>query len=120
MRKFLFVAFATVLFADVLSVSTTSLPAAVPGIDYSAPLVAAGGVQPYAWAVTDGAICDGLALSEAGVINGKATAVQTCNFTVTVTDGQGVTATRDMSLTVRYAGTVISGGVAISGSVVIR
>lgn len=70
-----------------LHVTTASLPEAVTGTPYSEQLTARGGVQPYRWSVTGGALPQGLKLSKTGVISGtpKATAT-TSTFAATVTD----------------------------------
>ncbi len=53
---------------------------------YSRTATANGGVAPYAFAVTAGALPAGLTLSSGGVLSGTPTAGGTFNFTVTATD----------------------------------
>jgi Putative Ig domain len=77
-----------------LSVTTTSLPTASVGIQYSVQLQATGGVTPYTWAISNGALTAGLTLSPGGLIAGTPTSGGAFNFTVTVTDSSsGATAT---------------------------
>jgi len=76
----------TVTVEPLLTITTTTLPAANIGIAYSASLVATGGVSPYTWAVTTGSLPAGLTLSTTGVISGTPTAAGTFSFTVTCTD----------------------------------
>jgi phosphodiesterase/alkaline phosphatase D-like protein len=65
------------------------------GSSYSGSLAATGGVTPYAtWAVTSGALPDGLSLdSSTGAITGTPTTIGNSSFAVTVTDAAGTTAT---------------------------
>lgn len=72
--------------ATALSVTTTSLPAAVEGVAYSATLTAQGGTSPYSWKVASGQMPAGLTLSSAGVIGGIPSVSGDFNITVEVTD----------------------------------
>lgn len=67
-------------------VTTTALPSAVEGQAYSFQLEATGGVGPYTWAITAGALPAGLSLSTAGLISGTPTVSGTFTATFTVTD----------------------------------
>ncbi len=74
--------------ANPLTITTTSLPIAAPGILYSHTLAATGGIPPYTWTLT-GVLPPGLTLSSAGLISGTVTSTDagnTYSFTVTVTD----------------------------------
>jgi Putative Ig domain len=72
-----------------LAVATVSLPAATGDVSYSAKLAASGGIAPYTWSVTVGALPAGLSLDPArGVISGRPTAPGTASFTVNVSDGE--------------------------------
>jgi hypothetical protein len=82
------------------SVLTTSLPSGVNGIAYSATL-GSSGAAPYTWSVASGALPAGLTLNAAtGVISGTPTGTGTSSFTVQVTDANGLSATRALSVTV--------------------
>ena len=89
-----------------LSVTTSgSLPLGVVNSVYSGvTLQATGGITPYSWAVTTGALPAGLSLnSSTGVISGTPTTAGTTNFTVTVTDSEtptAKTATANLSIVV--------------------
>lgn len=73
-----------------------------PGIGsaYVQSMTASGGVTPYTYAVTAGALPPGLAMSSGGVISGTATAGGTYNVTITAADNNGFTGSRAYTLTV--------------------
>jgi hypothetical protein len=87
-----------------LHVTTTSLPAATPGAQYSAQLQALGGAPPYHWSES-GALPGKLKLSRAGVLHGNVKAQSAGSFPITVEvfDRRGKTrqsATATLTLTV--------------------
>ncbi len=86
---------------------TGSLPNAVVGVAYTQTLQATGGVAPYTYAVTAGALPPGLTLSTAGVVSGTPTAVGAYSFTATATDSEATpqTASLPLVLLVTYAST---------------
>jgi hypothetical protein len=91
--------------APPLAISTSTLPAGTINTPYSnAQLSATGGVQPYTWSITSGALPTGMnPLSSSGLISGTPTATGTFNFTVQVTDSTTPTAntqTASLSITV--------------------
>jgi hypothetical protein len=89
-----------------LVITTASLPDGTVGVAYSEALQATGGVTPYTWAVISGSLPAGLSLnSSTGEISGTPTTEETANFTVEVTDSQGVpdTDTQALSITVQPA-----------------
>ena len=86
--------------APSITIAAASLPDPVGGEAYSQTVAASGGVGPYSYAVTAGALPGGLSLSTGGVISGTATQVGTFNFAVTATDNFGQTGTRAYSVTV--------------------
>jgi hypothetical protein len=64
-------------------------------------LTAEGGVAPYAWSIVEGALCDGLTLTESsGEISGVPILSQTCGFTVRLTDDTDATADKAFDLSV--------------------
>ena len=88
-----------------LSIQTTTLPDGVVGTPYSQSEAASGGITPYTWSCSAGALPDGLSLSSAGIITGTpTTAVSNVGFTVTVTDNAGNTATKAQLITIDPAG----------------
>jgi hypothetical protein len=63
------------------------------GLTYGAvTLVAAGGVKPYKWSVSSGALPGGVTLSSKGSATGKPTAAGTFRFVVRVDDSAGAAA----------------------------
>ena len=75
-----------------LTVSSTVLPEAYVGVDYSAVLTAAGGTAPYSWTLVSGSLPSGMTLSAAGAISGYTTAEgTTSSFEVEVTDASSPT-----------------------------
>ncbi len=79
-----------IISAPTLNVTTTGLPVGVINAAYTgAMLQASGGVQPYTWTLTSGALPAGLTLNAStGAITGTPTAFGTSNFTVTATDSE--------------------------------
>jgi len=84
-----------------VSVTTASLPQGRVYTTYKQTLAASGGAPAYTWAKTSGSLPNGLSLSTAGVISGKPTRTGTYTFTVEVTDAQGQTATKSLSIYVK-------------------
>lgn len=89
--------------AGPLAITTTTLPTAYRGLEYASTLVA-DGVGVESWAVTAGALPDGLTLSPSGTIFGRPTTVGRATFTAEVTARDGATASRELTLDVQ-AGT---------------
>jgi hypothetical protein len=69
-----------------ITVSPATLPGGAVTAAYSQTLTASGGVGPYTFAVTAGALPAGLTLSPGGVLSGTPTAGGSFNVTVTATD----------------------------------
>jgi len=69
------------------SITTSSLPSGTVGVTYPQQnLSANGGLPPYTWSISAGALPDGLALSGGGAITGTPTKVKNYSFTVKVSD----------------------------------
>lgn len=86
-----------------LSIATTSLPKGQIGVAYNRALSATGGVSPYTWSVSAGALPIGLTLhSGTGIIDGTPTESGTSSFTARVADSRTspATATKALSITV--------------------
>jgi len=76
------------------------LPWATLGTDYSYAFEASGGVEPYTWTISEGALPPGLVLSSSGLLSGKPQEVGHYTFTVTLRDSTGATASKTFSLLV--------------------
>jgi uncharacterized protein (TIGR03437 family) len=92
---------ATVTLAPSLSITTASpLATGIVGASYSNTLAASGGSQSYSWAITGGALPNGLSLSTAGALTGTPTLAGAFNFTARVTDRSSTTASKAFDLVI--------------------
>ena len=73
----------------VVGLTPPNLPAGVVGSAYSQSLMATGGLPPYAFGVSSGALPGGLTLSASGQLTGIPTNVGSFNFAITATDTNG-------------------------------
>jgi len=83
-------------------ITTTSFPDATAGTSYSTSAFANGGTLPYSWSVAAGQLPAGLLLTPStGAIAGMPTdPAITANFTLRVTGGDGLTASKALSIRV--------------------
>jgi photosystem II stability/assembly factor-like uncharacterized protein len=91
---------AATLTVSVVTLSPASLPGGTAGTPYNQSLTASGGTGSYMFAVTAGTLPDGLALSSAGVISGTPSVTGGFNFTVTATDANNCTGSRNYAITI--------------------
>ncbi len=89
----------TLQICPVVTVSTTTLPAAIQGAPYSQTLASTGGASAYAYTIASGSLPAGLTLSSAGIISGTPTTTGTVSFTVRTTDANGCAGTSVLSIT---------------------
>jgi hypothetical protein len=80
------------------TINTASLPDGITGRTYSATL-SASGARPFSWVKAGGNLSSGLTLSSTGDITGTINSTGTVTFTVKVTDGNGLSASRTLSIT---------------------
>jgi len=77
-----------------ITLSPSSLPGGTLATAYSQTITASGGLAPYTFAVTAGALPPGLSLASAtGVLSGTPTSLGNYPFTVTATDSSGADGT---------------------------
>lgn len=77
-----------------------SLPDGTTGQAYSAAVNASGGLDPYSYSISSGALPDGLSMDSGGNISGTPTVVGVFNFDVSVRDAGGCGATASYSVNV--------------------
>jgi subtilisin-like proprotein convertase family protein len=88
-----------------ITLSPSTLSNGTEGIAYNQTITPSGGAGPYTFAVSIGALPDGLTLdANTGVISGTPTVVNTFNFTVTATDSNNCTGSQAYSITIDAAG----------------
>lgn len=87
--------------ADPLVLATTLLPDTNLGAEYSQTLAAQGGVPPYVFSISDGALPLGIDMWSSGVISGLAGRPGRASFTVKVSDSKGESITHLFSIYVR-------------------
>ena len=99
----------------VVTINPTTLPAASFNAAYSQTLTATsanGGVGPYTFTISAGALPPGITLSNAGVLSGTPTATGTYNFTVSAASSNGFSGTRAYSLVVAQVAQAITNFIA--------
>jgi hypothetical protein len=91
----------TVTPAAGLVIATSSLAGADSGMPYTIALSATGGMTPYQWSLTTGALPSGIQLqATTGVITGMTALTGSYSFTAKVTDSSGNSATQALTLVV--------------------
>ena len=86
--------------SSALTVTTTTLPAAVVTQPYTATLTATGGAAPLTWSIASGSLPLGLSLSASGSISGTPTTLGSASFTAAVSDSSGAATTAALTLDV--------------------
>jgi large repetitive protein len=94
----------TIVIPSGLTILTTSFPAGTLNVAYNQPLSASGGVPPYSWSITQGALPPGLGIANNNSIVGTPTAVGVYNFTISVFDSQENGAFSQTSITINTSG----------------
>jgi large repetitive protein len=95
-----------VVAAPTITISPTSMSAAILGTAYSQSLVSSGGTAPYSFTLSAGALPTGLSLSSSGTLSGTPTSVGAFNFTVKSTDALLFEGTQSYTLTVSQVITI--------------
>jgi len=95
------VAYSVTVVAPTITLSPATLPSGTTALAYTATSISSsGGTAPYSYAVTAGALPNGLNLNGSGTISGMPTATGTFNFTITATDTYGFTSSQAYSIIV--------------------
>ena len=84
----------------VFALSPSVLPRATVNQAYNTSLAVSGGTAPYTFTIISNSLPAGLGMTSAGAITGTPTTVGTTNFTVSVLENNGCTASRTISLAV--------------------
>ena len=84
-----------------ITIAPATVPNPIQYIAYSQQITAGGGIGPYTYAVTAGALPGGLTLNTStGLISGTPSASGSFNFTITGTDSNGCAASRAYSVSI--------------------
>ena len=83
-----------------LTLITASLSPLSTGVSSSQQLSASGGVPPYTWTISAGALPPGVALSSSGAVTGTPTTAGSYGFTVRVSDAAAAVAERAFNVAV--------------------
>ncbi|NYZ61326.1 putative Ig domain-containing protein [Luteimonas sp. SJ-16] len=83
-----------------ITITPPALPDATAGVAYAQALSAGGGVAPYLFSVSGGALPAGLNLTGEGRLSGTPTATGTYTFSVAAADANGQSATRTYAMSV--------------------
>jgi hypothetical protein len=97
----IYLAFAQQADPNQLAIKTTSLPRAYPHQLYRLQLENQGGVPPFTWNITGGALPTGMALGTDGVISGVPNSTGEFHFVVTITDSGRPAQKRKKELTLQ-------------------
>jgi len=96
-------AFSITIDATLTITSNSPLAGGTVGVPYSLALSASGGLPPYSWTLTAGALPAGLSLSATGQISGTPSITGVSIFTIQVADSQGLIASKSVSLSIAAA-----------------
>jgi uncharacterized protein (TIGR03437 family) len=86
--------------SSTLNITNETLPNAVIGTPYNATALPTGGVAPYTFALSSGALPPGLTLSPTGVLSGTPTTAGTYSVIIGLADGNGVQIQKAYSISV--------------------
>lgn len=97
--------FSVTAYTAIIITTSTPLTGATKDVAYSKQFAATGGVGTITWSSTT--LPTGLTMSSAGLLSGTPTVAGGFSFTVTASDGIGVDATLDCSLSVAAATVIV-------------
>jgi len=87
--------------SPLLTIATADLPEATVGVAYSRTLTAIGGQPDFSWLIESGSLPPGISLGQVGSISGTPSTAGIFNFVAKVTDTNGNSASRTLTLTVK-------------------
>jgi hypothetical protein len=91
----------SLVIADILTITSTTLPGGVFGVNYSQAVPTANGVGQVTFAITSGALPTSLTLNPAtGLISGAPSATGPFTFTVQATDTLPITVSQQFTITI--------------------
>lgn len=90
-----------------LKISTATLPSGQVGRKYYHKIGVVGGVQPYLFDITSGALPEGVQMTLDGVLGGTPERQETARFTVEVSDGEGKSTTADLEVIIGRATSIL-------------
>ncbi|MFN7971295.1 MAG: putative Ig domain-containing protein [Acidobacteriota bacterium] len=93
-----------VVVAPHMQVGPATIPSGTVGLPYSETLTVSGGVPPYVWAATAGALPTGLSLSSSGVISGTPSIPAAFGFRASTRDSTGCDAGATYSVVISGLG----------------
>jgi hypothetical protein len=94
-----------VIICPIITVNPATLPNGTVGTPYNQVVSGSGGLAPYTFAVTSGALPTGLLLNgTSGAITGTPTTFGTFNFTITATDSNGCLGSRAYTVVIAASG----------------
>ena len=100
--------------AELLTITTQTLPEATIGVPYTTTLYASGGSQPYTWFIEPNALPGGLYLN-GDTISGTPEETDTYSFTLKVNDG-AQEVTKKLSITVNLVADVVIPDIEVYGT----
>lgn len=86
--------------APTIAITPSSIAGGMTLIPINATLLASGGISPYTFTVSSGALPPGMSLSPGGIVSGPPIAAGKFAFTVEATDSSGYTGTQSYRLTI--------------------
>ncbi|MFN7972218.1 MAG: putative Ig domain-containing protein [Acidobacteriota bacterium] len=92
-----------------IAIDPPAIPTARLGVAFREPLAASGGVPPYTFAVSGGALPAGILLSTSGIVGGTPTASGASSVLVTATDALGCSVDRVYVVNVAPSADVLAG-----------
>jgi large repetitive protein len=102
-------AYTLTIASPTLALTPATVPASTAGVAYSQNFVASGGIAPYTYALSAGALPTGLTLNAAGALSGTPTVAGTFTFSVRATDSTaGTPATVANAYTLTVSAPIIS------------